>query len=290
MAQLGGARLRDRTERVVALVKRQPGIPDTEVRHRYRRTIDGAHRQDPLTDEAIQAGLADGQIEARTIVELDRMRRPKSVRRLYPEGGSPPQATSRELTGEQLGRDREYFGLTRPELGARLGMTGSWVRVQEQRGQGTLSPYWAERVLDVVEELGQKPTRDEECQQRVVACVRERPGLPLWRVKQILGERKRMARAVSVLVDGRKIVWASAWDSLGRSYPGLYLAADVPNLKRLRQFAKGELRRLRHERGLSAAALGELVGVRGNTVTRWETGVRRPPPQRIEALNEALRP
>jgi transcriptional regulator with XRE-family HTH domain len=49
------------------------------------------------------------------------------------------------------------------------------------------------------------------------------------------------------------------------------------------------IRRLRRERGLSRAALGELVGVSERTVLRWESGESLPSRAHLRALALALR-
>src|SRR6185369_7405080 len=71
-----------------------------------------------------------------------------------------------------------------------------------------------------------------------------------------------------------------------------YTAADVPL-----RFANGhlipmgyldELAALRKKRGLSQAALAELVGVEQPTIQRWEKGKREPDLDNLKSLATAL--
>lgn len=48
-----------------------------------------------------------------------------------------------------------------------------------------------------------------------------------------------------------------------------------------------KLRTARERAGLSAAALGERIGVSGNTIYRWERGELAPPIDRLEAVASA---
>lgn len=70
--------------------------------------------------------------------------------------------------------------------------------------------------------------------------------------------------------------------------------ADMRAKGRDRRAAQGVYQRelaarLRQERGLSQAELGDLVGVRTNTVARWEQGVRTPSQLACERIARALR-
>jgi DNA-binding XRE family transcriptional regulator len=58
---------------------------------------------------------------------------------------------------------------------------------------------------------------------------------------------------------------------------------------RLRRLPSPEMRRaLRHGAGLSAAQLGEIVGVPRQTICRWELGQRNPSGRHFDNYIEAL--
>lgn len=48
------------------------------------------------------------------------------------------------------------------------------------------------------------------------------------------------------------------------------------------------VRKMRKEARLSQAALGRLLGVDSNTVSRWERDTREPPPYLVLALEHML--
>lgn len=55
-----------------------------------------------------------------------------------------------------------------------------------------------------------------------------------------------------------------------------------------RKLVGSRIRAIRAARGLSQAALAELVGVRQHRLSEWETGVILPSPSSLERLAEAL--
>lgn len=290
MAQLEGAPLRERTERIVDCVEREPGISVAAIRHRFRRRQDGQNRMDPKTNRAIKLAQTSGLVVIEKVVQLDSNGRPKAIQCAYPKaarrGRRAPK--SPKLTGDQLGAERVRLGLTQDELGAPLGLSSAWVAVQERKKEASISPHWTPRVLEVLEDLAKGPTRDERTGQQVLSVAKEHPGISLWRLRQSLGHGKGVIRAVDSLVAAQVISWGTGWDSCGRAHRALYVAGEAPDLGALEPFRSGELRQLRRDRGLTAAELGERIGVRGNTVTRWETCARRIPPHRIEQLRSSL--
>lgn len=60
-------------------------------------------------------------------------------------------------------------------------------------------------------------------------------------------------------------------------------AAEGPSLR----FSAAGLKKLREKRGLSAAALGTLLGVTAQTVYNWESGTTRPGREQLAALAAA---
>lgn len=49
------------------------------------------------------------------------------------------------------------------------------------------------------------------------------------------------------------------------------------------------IREVRHLRNLTQADLGRRIGVRGQTISQWEAGTRRPTPEDLDRLAVALR-
>jgi len=90
------------------------------------------------------------------------------------------------------------------------------------------------------------------------------------------------------LIDSSELTWGTGWDARGRPHPGLYLPDDLAVAAERPQILPVALRRLRLKAGLSSAQLGERIGVRGNTISRWETEIRRIPPTRVPPLLDAL--
>ena len=289
MAGQQGARLPRRVDQLDRLAHEEAGIAVSEVRHRLRRRRGGAQRRDPFIEKAIRVAAADGRLQVATVTLLDALGRPKTARRLYPRGGVPAAArrTARTLSGDRLRDERRGLRLTQRQLSRLLGVSAAWVSVQERRHEGSLSPYWTSRLRSTLDEQARGPTADERASEAVLVFVAKHPGgVALWRVKQALGHGAPVSDAIDRLVASRRVVRAAAWDSVGRRYRALYLAGTPrPSPTTL---APGELRRRRRQVGLTAADLGELVGVCGNTVTRWETGVRAIPARRFEALDAAL--
>lgn len=49
-----------------------------------------------------------------------------------------------------------------------------------------------------------------------------------------------------------------------------------------------KLRELREQKGLTQAEVGERIGVKGNTISQWEAGTRRPSPEKAKKIAEEL--
>ena len=280
-----GAPVRLLGERIVHYVEAEPGITVAAVRHRFRVRTRGRHVLDRKTDRALRMALAEGVLIVRDEIRFDRLGRPKAQRRLYKPASAPiPRPSSPRLTGDDLGALRLRRGLTQKELGRRMGLSGAWVSRQEHRHERAISTHWTPLVLGVFES---EPDLDARLRGDVLDAVRGEPGLSRQRLAERLGWGAAVRRVRDGLLACGDLVYADAWDGVGRRFSGLYVrGAHQTNQAPPPQ--PMELRQRRLELGLTATQLGQIVGVRGNTVTRWETGVRRVPPRQMAAVMAAL--
>jgi len=168
------------------------------------------------------------------------------------------------------------------ELGVSPGLVSTWERRHERR----VPAYWGQRIRELHGCSAQTPTVDELAKLAVVALVSRSPGLSLSALLQELDHSKATRRAITQLSNDGAVVTRVSWDRIGRTVSGYYLDSH-PVASNPRPRGR-ELRMLRQSTGRTASEIGELLGVRANTVTRWETGTRNCPPERLAALIRIL--
>ncbi|HXA31096.1 MAG TPA: DUF1870 family protein [Acidimicrobiales bacterium] len=270
--------------RIVSVIERHPGIMRSELRHRLRIRVDGKQRLDPFMDRALRMATRTGRVAEIADHRFDSSGRPRTARRLYPKDDAP--RVPEQMSGDELGRLRERLGWTQRSMGDALGISATSISVWERRHECNIPSYWAGRVRQWASE---QPTEDSDANQargRVLEAIRNNPGIGRWQLSNELDLRKVTKRALAMLLREGEVVRAPARDDIGRTYVGLYLQADCPEPER--PFDGSELRRQRIAAGWSASDLGDSVGVKGNTVTRWETGARACSPEKLETLLEVL--
>jgi len=260
-----------------------PGTSKAEYRHSRRVTTQGKSRFDPEVDSALRTLLRTGRLSQALTVRFDSQGRPRTRMCLFPPDAAPPSLPA--MSGDRVGQLRTSLGWTQRQLAQELGVSPGLISTWERRRGGTIPGYWTARVADVVRDFGDRPTSEARAREGVLATVTRQPGIARWRLLQEVDHSKRTRRAISALIDEGAIVRKDAWDSVGRRHPGYFVASHSASALRIEA---GELRARRIERGITAAELGEALGVRGNAVTRWETGVRGCPQARMSALLELL--
>jgi transcriptional regulator with XRE-family HTH domain len=270
-------------DRIATIVAEHPGITTADLRHRLRRTRRGVQRFDRLQVKALRYAIRSGVIFEVDVAVPDAEGRLRHRRACYPAGYPVPFQAS--MTGNELWSLRDRSGWTQADVAGMLHVSKTLVSQWERRYEDSIPTAWAVRILNLDPGLGD-PNPAELARRQVIGVVRATPGVPLWRLLAMTDHTAVTRRAIDLLQREGGIAPGPAHDSLGRQYRGLYLRGSEPPPPR--GFARDELRRLRKARGLSSTSLGALVGVRGNTITRWETESRSCPPDRVKALREIL--
>jgi transcriptional regulator with XRE-family HTH domain len=258
-----------------------PGTSKAEYRHSRRVTTQGKSRFDPEVDSALRALLRTGRLGQALTVRFDSQGRPRTRMCLFPPDAAPLSLPA--TSGDRVGQLRTSLGWTQRQLAQELGVSPGLISTWERRQGGTIPGYWTTRVADVVRDCGDRPTSEARAREAILATVNRQPGIARWTLLQEVDHSKHTRRAISALIDEGAIVRQDAWDSVGRRHPGYFVSShSAPALR----IEAGELRARRVDSGITAAELGEALGVRGNAVTRWETGVRGCPQARMSALLE----
>jgi transcriptional regulator with XRE-family HTH domain len=190
------------------------------------------------------------------------------------------------MSGDELAQLRARRSWTQKQLAAEIGVSAALVSKWERRYEGNVPAYWGSRAREVLTGDKGPPNRDEAAKAAVVSALRQSPGKALSALYLMVDNTKATRRAITALEREGTIVRSDSWDGVGRRFPGYYLPSQVPAPG---PFLTGaEIRARRVRAGLTASEAGESIGVRGNTVTRWETGARSCPPRQLEALVELL--
>jgi transcriptional regulator with XRE-family HTH domain len=271
--------------KVVEWVRTHPG--------RTRQPFLNGHAHPELWAAALALALETGRVVER--FAPDNGPKPRRLMRLYVPGAAPPQPRH-QLTGTQLRQARQEAGIKARDIGAALGMSGGAVNSWERRGEELVPDWWTERVLQALADLRPRRSQATDVADRLLAKVAQCGGIPAHKLLGELGRgrRTRAGRAPTVgtremlaeLLEQGRVVEASATDTLGRVYQGLWLPGDAPAA--LAHMTGEELREARLRAGLTQRQVAELVGVGPSKVTTWETGARQIPPGRAQQLLEAL--
>jgi DNA-binding transcriptional regulator YiaG len=241
-------------------------------------------RAHPDFDRALRSARRVKRIVVVETFRLDGQGRPRTTRRLYPATHALPRPP--KVTGTELFLARMKAGLTQGDLARVIGVSQSAVSIWERRGDGPIPSHRPTQIEEAIALMPRGPNSDERVRGRIAEAVRESPGIARWRLFDQAGHSKSAKNALRTMLREGELVEGEARDSVGRPYLGIYLAAAVPSPSA--RIAGREIRHRRRELGISSRVLGELVGVRANTITRWETEKRDCPPARLVAIREAL--
>jgi transcriptional regulator with XRE-family HTH domain len=271
--------------RLVLLVDQEPGIAEHKLRHRTRIRRDRVQRANPDFERALRSALRSQRVAAVETFHLDSPGRARSTKRIFPADQALPRPP--KVTGHELFALRSKAGLTQGEVARAIGVTQGAVSAWERRGDRPIPNHRPTQIEAAMSVIPQGLNSDQLVRARIVEAVRKIPGVPRWRLFERVGHSKTAKNALRAMVHDGELVEGEARDSVGRPYPGIYLAGTAPSLSP--GIAGREIRRRRRQSNLSAKALGELVGVRPNTITRYETNARSCPPDRqtaIQALSD----
>ncbi len=269
--------------RVELAVASSPGISKAEFRHAHRVKVQGRSRFDPEVDTALRSLLRGGRLSEGLVIKFDSHGRPRTRMCLFAPGTAPPSLP--RMSGDRLGDLRVSLGWTRVQLASNLSVSPSLVGGWERRRGSFIPGYWSMRVEELGGRHPQGPTIDEQARASVLQVVEQHPGIGRKSLLVEVGHSKAARRAIAALLDDGALSLGDAWDGVGRRHLGHYVPSVVSPSQRI---GAEELRDRRRRQGISATELGEIVGVRGNAVTRYETGARNCPPTRMRALLDAL--
>jgi len=263
------------------------GVSESELRHSFRRRTDGKHTPSPTLERDLAHLTRKGVIVRSRVAPSDRLGRPRERTVLVHSKWSPRrEAAHPMMTGDALADARHRLGLTQHELAQAVGTHQSEINRLEHLHGRVLQAYWTARLRRALDDLAGRGARDDRLRSQLKAELRSHPGLPKWRLLEVVGHGKDVVRVLRQLVDSGEVLFDASWDGQGRRFRGLYLPGSppVPSTLKPRQ-----LRSMRERAGWSPAQLAAVLDVGHNTVTRWESGVRSCPPAMVEKIKGALK-
>ncbi len=284
------ARRQELADAMVARVTAEPGITDRALLHEHRSARVG--RAGPEIDAS---SVLDDLLSAdRLVAVADTSVGPRGGRRTVrvlrvPEDADTAAPDGR-LTAARLRRRREQVGAARGELDRAAGLSAGTVYRLEKKG-GKPVPLHLEGPLRAALERfaheGPPSVRaDADAARAICTHLRSHPGTRRSRISYEVANTKAVHRALTQLLKSGAVVERPVPDSQGRIAAGLFLADDAPDQ---REPVDGRaLRAARHASGWTVAALASALGVRANTVARWETGARHCPPDQARRVTELL--
>jgi transcriptional regulator with XRE-family HTH domain len=162
-----------------------------------------------LTYRALDACLAEGLFHRAPTVRAS-ARGPRTVVGFLP--GPEPRAAGDTLSGAELKARRLASGLSRPQLGALVGVSKTQVGYWED-GKRPLAESWTSRLLDALDRAPAGPPRpapvrmaDAELEQAALAAVAAEPGLTGRQVTtHMRGEITRRWAAIRCLLDAGRL-------------------------------------------------------------------------------------
>jgi len=212
----------------------------------------------------------------------DSMGRPKSAVWLVAQQWAPDEVSSAPMTGHQLGAELNVVGLSQWVLAGELGVHPTQVSQWVRRGDRVIPSHRGEPIRGAIAKLVAEQRKTN------LDVLGDDPGAPMTRVLDKIGRGAFPRRSLKAQIEDGELVKADAWDGEGRRYDGYYRASEVPKADAVERITGDELRRLRRDAGWSAAALAEALEVRANTVSRWESGIRQCPPERVRQVRKIL--